>query len=160
MPEPDTYGGRVKLRHLKIIIAVAQSGSMARAAESLAISHPVISKAIAELEQTLGVRLFDRGSQGVEPTIYGQALLQCGVAVFDELRQGLKQVDFLTNPAVGQLRVGSSEPMAAGLLPAMTERLVRQHPGVVLHAIHAGNATPGYREHRERHVELLLGRNE
>jgi DNA-binding transcriptional LysR family regulator len=158
MPETDSYGGRVKLRHLKIIIAVAQSGSMAKAAESLAISHPVISKAIAELEQTLGVRLFDRGSQGVEPTIYGQALLQCGVAVFDELRQGLKQVDFLADPAVGQLRVGSSEPMAAGILPAITERLLRQHPGVVLHAIHADTATLEYRELRERNVELLLGR--
>ena len=77
MPEPDTYGGRVKLRHLKIIIAVAQSGSMARAAESLAISHPVISKAIAELEQTLGVRLFDRGSQGVE-LLRGRPQLEFG----------------------------------------------------------------------------------
>src|SRR6266567_3723411 len=158
MPRTDSYGGRVKLRHLEIIIAVAQSGSMARAAESLAISHPVISKAIAELEQTLGVRLFDRGSQGVEPTIYGRALIECGVAVFDELRQGLKQVEFLTDPAVGQLRVGSSEPMAAGFLPAIAERLLRQHPGVALHAIHADTATLEYRELRERNVELLLGR--
>jgi DNA-binding transcriptional LysR family regulator len=62
---------RVKLRQLNILIAIAKWGSMARAAENLAISQPVVSKAIAELESTLGVRLFDRSNQGVEPTIYG-----------------------------------------------------------------------------------------
>src|SRR5882672_2293442 len=114
MRQADQISNRVKLRHLKILMAVAQSGSMAKAAASLAVSHPVISKAIAELERTLGVRLFDRSSQGVEPTMYGRALLQCGVAVFDELRQGVKQVKFLADPHGGQLHVGSSEPMSAG----------------------------------------------
>src|SRR5215468_8711593 len=98
MPQTDNLSGRVKLRHLQILMAVAKSGSMAKAADSLAISHPVISKAIAELEQTLGVHLFDRGSQGVEPTLYGRALVRCGVAVFDELQQGLRQVGFLADP--------------------------------------------------------------
>src|SRR5215470_10109062 len=98
MLRADNFGGRIKLRHLQILMAVAQSGSMAKAADSLAISHPVISKAIAELERTLGVRLLDRGSQGVEPTMYGRTLVQCGVAVFDELRQGVKQVEFLADP--------------------------------------------------------------
>src|SRR5258707_1322745 len=138
------FGGRIKLRHLQVLMAVAQSGSMAKAADSLAISHPVISKAIAELEQALGVRLFDRGSQGVEPTMYRRALVKCGVAVFDELRQGVNQVEFLADPTVGQLRIGCSEPMAAGLVPAITERLLRQYPGVVLHAIHAETAIPQY----------------
>jgi len=158
MLRTDKFGGRIKLRHLQVLMAVAQSGSMAKAADSLAISHPVISKAIAELEQTLGVRLFDRGSQGVEPTMYGRALVKCGVAVFDELRQGVNQVEFLADPTVGQLRIGCSEPMAAGLVPAITERLLRQYPGVVLHAIHAETAMPQYGELRGRNVELLLGR--
>jgi DNA-binding transcriptional LysR family regulator len=158
MLQTDNFGSRVKLRHLKILMAVAQSGSMAKAADSLAISHPVISKAISELEQALGVRLFDRGSQGVKPTMYGRALVQCGVAVFDELRQGVKQVEFLADPTVGQLHIGSSEPMAAGLVPAISERFLRQYPGVALHAVHADTATLQYRELRERNVELLLGR--
>lgn len=158
MLRTDDLGGRVKLRHLQIAMAVAKSGSMAKAAESLSISHPVISKAIAELEQTLGVRLFDRSSLGVEPTMYGRKLVQCGAAVFDELRQGVKQVRFLADPTVGQLHVGSSEPMAAGLLPAITERLLRQYPGLTLHAVHAETATSQYTELRERGVELLVGR--
>jgi len=158
MLRTDNLGGRVKLRHLQILMAVAQSGSMAKAANSLSISHPVISKAIAELEQTLGVRLFDRGSQGVEPTMYGRALVRCGVAVFDELQQGLRQVGFLADPTVGQLRIGAGEAMAAGLVPAIAERLLRQFPKLILDAAHADTGTLQYRELRERQVELMVGR--
>jgi len=74
----DRIGRRVKLRDLHVLLAVAQSGSMARAAERLAISKPVISKTISDLEHALGVRLLDRTSVGVEPTAYGRAFLNCG----------------------------------------------------------------------------------
>jgi DNA-binding transcriptional LysR family regulator len=77
----DRIGSRIRLRDLHILLAVAESGSMSKAATQLAISHPVVSKTISDLEQTLGVRLFDRTSQGVEPTTYGQTLLKCGVLV-------------------------------------------------------------------------------
>jgi DNA-binding transcriptional LysR family regulator len=71
----DRIGRRIKLRDLHILLAVAQAGSMSRAADRLAISHPVISKTIADLEDALNVRLLDRTSQGTEPTPYGRALL-------------------------------------------------------------------------------------
>jgi DNA-binding transcriptional LysR family regulator len=92
----DRIGRRVKLRDLHILLAVSKTGSMIRAAGQLSISQPVISKAISELEHTLGVRLFDRTAQGVEPTAYGQAFIDCGTAVFDELRRGV-----LTRPLEG-----------------------------------------------------------
>lgn len=158
MLRTDNLGGRIKLRHLQILMAVTQSGSMAKAADRLSISHPVISKAIAELEQALGVRLFDRGSQGVEPTLYGRALVQCGVAVFDELQQGVRQVGFLADPTAGQLRIGAGEAMAAGLVPAIAERLLRRFPGLILEAAHADTGNLQYRELRERDVELMVGR--
>src|ERR1700686_4525794 len=99
----DRVGRRVKLRDLHILLAVAERGSMSKAASHLAISHPVISKTISDLERNLGVRLFDRNSQGVEVTKYGRALLKCGVVVFDEMRQGLKQIEFLPQPDSGEL---------------------------------------------------------
>ena len=102
----DRIGSRIRLRDLHILLAVAESGSMSKAATQLAISHPVVSKTISDLEQTVGVRLFDRTSQGVELTAYGQTLLKCGVLVFDEMRQGLKQIKFLTVPNSGELRIG------------------------------------------------------
>src|SRR5260370_22016699 len=96
-------GRRIRLRDLHILLAVAESGSMSKASAHLAISHPVISKTISNLERTLGVRLFDRNSQGVELPTYARTLLNCVVTVFDEMRQGLKQIEFLTDPKSGEL---------------------------------------------------------
>ncbi len=154
----ERVSGRLKLRSLRIVSAVAKWGSMAKAADHLAISQPVVSKAIADLEHTLGVRLFDRSAQGVEPTMYGRALVKCGVAVFDELRQGVRQLEFLADPTAGELRIGSSEGMAVGFLSAVIERLYRQYPRVVLHVTQTDTSTLQYGELRERNVELVLGR--
>ena len=100
----DRVGRRLKLRDLHILLTVARSGSMGKAATELAISQPSISKAIADAEHAVGLRLLDRRPQGIEPTIYGHALLKCGTAVFDELRQGVKELEFLTDPASGELQ--------------------------------------------------------
>jgi DNA-binding transcriptional LysR family regulator len=83
-------GKRLRLRDLHILSAVAERGSMAKAAKHLAMSQPAISEAIANLEAVLRVRLLDRGPRGVEPTIYAEALLKRGLVVFDELRQGIR----------------------------------------------------------------------
>jgi DNA-binding transcriptional LysR family regulator len=154
----DRIGRRIKLRDLHIVLAVAEAGSMAKAAQRLAISHPVVSKTISDLEQTLKVKLFDRTAQGVEVTNYGQALLKCGVNVFDEMRQGLKQIEFLTDPASGELAVGCPEIMNAGIVPAISERFLQQHPRVQLRVVHADVALAQYDPLRERKVELLIGR--
>src|SRR6266536_3343450 len=100
----DRIGSRMKLQDLHVLMTVVQAGSMGKAAERLNTTQPNVSRSIAELEHTLGVRLLDRSRQGVEPTEYGRALLNCGVAVFDELRQGLKNIEFLTDPATGNVR--------------------------------------------------------
>jgi len=82
----DRIGRRMKLQDLHILMIVMQSGSMRKAAQSLSVTQPAISRSIAELEHALGVRLLERHRQGIEATDYGRALLDCGVAVFDELR--------------------------------------------------------------------------
>src|SRR5262245_13629013 len=89
MPLSARLGRRIKLQDLHILMTVVQAGSMGKAAATLNTFQPNISKAISELEHVLGVRLLDRHRQGVEPTSYGRALIDCGVAVFDDLRQGL-----------------------------------------------------------------------
>src|ERR1700709_2392167 len=75
----DRIGRRIKLRDLHILMAVADTGSMAKAAARLRISHPAVSRANSEIEGTLGVQLFDRGSQGVDLTAHGEVLLRCGI---------------------------------------------------------------------------------
>ena len=131
---------------------------MTRAAEELAVSYPVVSKTISDLEHTLGVKLFDRSISGVEPTHYGRALLKSGVAVFDEMRKGLQQIDFIRQPDAGDLRIGSSIVVDAGLLPAILERFSRDLPRAVLHVIPEDIATQQYNNLRNRNVELVLGR--
>jgi molybdenum-dependent DNA-binding transcriptional regulator ModE len=67
---------RLKLRQLRIFLAVGQTGSMARAAKQLVTSQSVISKTIGELEDLLGLRLVDRRTHGVELTAYGKSRTQ------------------------------------------------------------------------------------
>ena len=123
----DRIGRRLRPRDLHVFLAVAEKGNMAKAAEQLAISRPVVSKTIADLEHTMGVRLLDRTPRGVEPTLYGRALLKRSLTVFDELRQSVKEIQFLADPSAGELRVGFSEVPAAGLVPAAIDRLCRQY---------------------------------
>src|ERR1700741_1545802 len=87
----DRIGRRIKLQDLHVLMAVVHAGSMGKAARTLNPSQPNIFKSIADLEHALGVTLLDRHRRGVEPTQYGRALLDCGMTVFDELRQGVRK---------------------------------------------------------------------
>src|SRR5262245_62512144 len=106
----ERIGRRLKLRDLHILL---QHGSMAKAAAELAISQPAVSKAIADMEHAVGLRLLDRTRQGTEVTTYGRALIDHGTVIFDELKQAAQELQFLADPTVGDLRIGSSETAAA-----------------------------------------------
>jgi DNA-binding transcriptional LysR family regulator len=154
----DRIGRRIRLRDLHIVLAVAEEGSMAKASAKLAISHPVISKTVSDLEHMLGVPLFDRNSRGVELTTYGEALLKCGTNVFDEMRQGLKQIEFLADPTSGKLSIGGPEIVMAGILPAISESFLQRFPGVQLRVVHADTALMQFGPLLAREVDLLIGR--
>jgi DNA-binding transcriptional LysR family regulator len=94
----DRIGRRLKLRDLHVLMTVVQRGSMAKAAAELAVSQPAVSKAIADMEHTLGLRLLDRSRNGIEPTAYGRALVKRGLTIFDELKQGVEELEFLADP--------------------------------------------------------------
>lgn len=128
---PDRLKRRIKLRDLDTLMAVAQAGGMRKAAEQLHMSQAAVSKAVAELEDALGVRLLDRTSKGVEPTVYGRALLRRGRVIFDELRQGFNEIGFLAEPGVGELSIGCGESLMASLVPAVIDRMHREHPRLV-----------------------------
>src|SRR5262249_3114146 len=118
---------RLKLRELHTLEAVVQSGSMARAAVQLALSQSAVSKSITEMEHTLGVPLLDRTSRGVEPTEYARILLKRSVAIFDELSEGLREIEHLIDPTGGEVRIGTTEPMTA-IVATVIDQLSRQNP--------------------------------
>ena len=156
--EGRRLGQRLKLRELHVLSTVVECGSMVKAAGQLGMSQPAVSAAIANLELALGVRLLDRNPRGIEPTIYSRALLRRGRVAFDELRQGLRDVEFLLDPASGEVRVGCPEGVAAGFVPTVIDRLCRLHPRVVVHVVTAQTGTQRFRELRERNVDVMLGR--
>ena len=101
---------RLKLHDFKVVETVVRLGSMGQAAAALNTSQPAISRAIADLEHALGVRLLERDRRGAKPTEYGYALLNCGVAMFDALREGIKTIEFLGDPSVGEIKIGCTSP--------------------------------------------------
>jgi len=153
----DRIGRRMKLHDLHVFMAVVQAGSMNKAARLLNTGQSAISRSVAELEQTVGVRLLDRNPQGVEPTQYGRALLNGGTAVFDDLRSALKTIEFLADPAAGEVRIGSSALLAASFVSALVDQLSRRYPGIVFHLV-TGHVPALHRELIERNVDLLIVR--
>ena len=153
----ERIGRRLKLSDLHLFITVAEMGSMGKAAERLAISPPSVSKAIADLEHTVGVRLLDRTATGVVPTAYGRALLKRSMGAFDELRQGIKDMEFLADPTVGEVRIGCPEAIASGLLVPVLDQFSSQYPRVKVRVSNADNMAQELWQVRERQVDLLLG---
>jgi DNA-binding transcriptional LysR family regulator len=154
----DRIGHRLRLNDLRVFLTVAEAGSMAKAAERLAISQPAVSKAIGDLEHTIGRRLLDRTPSGVEVTAYGRALFRRGISAFDELRQAVKDIEFLTNPTSGEVMVGCSEFVAAGFLSEVIDCFSLRYPRVAVSVIAARNMWPECSLLRDRKVDLLVGR--
>jgi DNA-binding transcriptional LysR family regulator len=150
-------GRRMRLRDLHVFSTVVQLGSMAKAAQQLGVSAPAVSEVIADLEAAVGVRLLDRKHQGVEATAYGAALAKRSLAAFDELRQSIRDIEFLSDPSVGELRMGCPDSISAAILQPIIERFAQLYPRVVLDVDTVNNLTFA-RRLRERSLDLVLAR--
>lgn len=148
-------GRQLRLRDLHAFFTVVQCRSMAKAAIQLGISQPAVSKVIADLEHALGVRLLDRSSRGVEPTVFGDALLRRGMAAFDELKQGIRDIEFLADPTSGEVRIGCPGNISSTLMLRIIEQFMQQYPRILLHvdAIQNPQHLPGL---HERKYDLYL----
>jgi DNA-binding transcriptional LysR family regulator len=151
-------GRRLRLRDLFVFFTVVEYGSMAQAGAKLGVSTPSISQVIAALEHALGVRLLDRSPTGVVTTPYGEALLARGRAAFDELRLGIRDIEFIADPRVGELRIGCPESIAAGFLVPVLERFSRDNPRVRFHVVPVHQPTVEFPELRERKIDLVFAR--
>jgi DNA-binding transcriptional LysR family regulator len=150
-------GRRLRLRDLHILFAVVEHGSMSAAGAHLNMSQSAVSQAIAALEDALKVRVLDRTAHGVEPTIYADAIMRRGTIVFDELRSGIKDIEFLADPAGGEVRIACSDTLAGGILAPAIEIFSKKHPHVVFDLLQS-NAFIGreFFDLRARKVDLAL----
>lgn len=155
---------RVTLRELRLLLAVARSGSILQAALEVGLTQPAVSKAIKDLEALLGVRLFDRGNRGVEPTPQGRIVLARAAAMFEELRQAVDELALLSGAAAGEILIGGTPAMCGGLL----QHAIRTFPPT--DGASASGAGPHYHvvemeaeglatEVRNRNVDFAIGRN-
>ncbi len=152
----DRIGRRLRLRDLHILFAVVQHGSMAKAGAHLGMTQSAVSQAVAALEHAVDAHLLDRTPHGVEPTMYGRALLKRGRIAFDELRQGVKEIEFLSDATAGEVRIGCPESLAAGIAPLVVERLYQKYPRVVLHVVNSDIME--FTDLHQRNVDIVFGR--
>jgi DNA-binding transcriptional LysR family regulator len=150
-------GGRLRLRDLFVFFTVVECGSMSKAASQLGVTTPSVWDVIADLEHAVGVRLLDRTPKGVAPTRYGQALLGRAHAAFDELRQGVRDIQFISDPATGEVRIGCSESLLA-FLGLVIGRLSRKHPRMRFHVQQVHWPTVQFPELRKREIDLVFAR--
>jgi DNA-binding transcriptional LysR family regulator len=152
-------GRRLRLRDLNVFLTVVQRGSMAKAAVHLGVTVSTVSEVITDLEHRIGVRLLDRSPKGVQPTACGDALLKRALVVFDELKQGIQDIEHLTDPASGEVRIACPLAIAFTLMPDLLQRFIEKYPRVVLHFDEVtASAARDFRELRERKYDLVLDR--
>lgn len=146
---------RLKLHDVRVFMSVVQAGSMGKAAARLSTSQSAVSRTIADLEDALGARLLDRSKKGIAATPYGRALMKRAVAVFDELRQGIRDLEVLADPTAGEIKIGASIAVATSFASAVVEQLSRRHPRIVFDLLAADTAS-ATRALEERKVDLII----
>jgi LysR family pca operon transcriptional activator len=107
---------RIKVRHLQTFVEVARQKSVVKAAELLHVSQPAVTKTIRELEEVLGVAVFERDGRGIKITRYGDVFLRHAGAALTALRQGLD--------SVSHERFGEAPPIRIGALPTVSTRIM------------------------------------
>jgi len=149
---------RLRLRDLHILRSVIQHGSMVKAASYLNVSQPAISSAIAALEAVVGVRLLDRSRKGVSPTAYGSVLLKFGQLAIEDLQKGIREIEFLSDPQAGELRIACTDTIANGALIPIIELFGERYPRVRLHVVQLATPLDVFTELEEQKVDLVLAR--
>ena len=132
MQKNGLFSQRIRLRHLHTFVAVAQQGTLGRAAETLNLSQPALSKTLNELEQITGTRLFERGRLGAQLTLVGEQFLTHAVKVLDALNtagQALNRKEGLSNDIV---RIGALPTAALGILPSVIGQFHQQQKDITL----------------------------
>ncbi len=122
-------------RRLRHFLAVFELGSIGQAAEKLLLTQPALSKSIRQLEDELGVRLFDRTPMGVVPTVFGNALAMHAKAIEAQIRNAEAQIASLKGSAQGHVTIGIGPSLARNIMPAATTALARRQPDIALTVI-------------------------
>jgi LysR family pca operon transcriptional activator len=157
MPAPrDAALHRIRLRHLQCFLAVAEARNLRRAAEALAVSQPAVTKTLNELEDILGVRLFERGRRGAQPTPEAEVFLRHANASVQSLGEAVDSMLRGRGEAL-PLRLGALPTAAPSVLARALQAFEQERPDVELRVATARNAQL-LAQLRARELDLVLGR--
>lgn len=148
---------RLKLRQLRLIVSVAERGSILHAARALNISQPATTTLIKELESDLGVTLFERTNRGVVPTPTGEVLVRNSRLVLNQMGRAAQELSDLRDGIGGHLTVGTLLSASAALLPNAIMRMVETYPGLHIEIVEGTNEQliPALRAGQ---LDMVLGR--
>ncbi len=148
---------RLKLRQLRLLIAVAQHGSIQNAARDLSISQPAATKMIQDLELDFEVKLFERTNRGVVPTVFGESLIRHGKLIFAQVSNAAQELDDLNEGNSGRVVVGTLLAASPTLLPIAVEELLKARPNVAIKIVEGTNEVlmPGL---LSGEIDMVVGR--
>lgn len=123
-----TIRNRLRLRHLQLMVALSETKSLRRAAEELSMTQPAATKALQELEDTVGVSLFVRHARGMEATVYGEAVMRYARVVFEDLDELREELAAIEAGDIGKVRIGAVMAPSPELLTQTIVSLKAAHP--------------------------------
>lgn len=135
----DRALSRLKLRQLRLLIAVGSHGNIQNAARELSISQPAATKMIQDLELDFEVTLFNRTNRGVIPTVFGDTLIRHGKLIFAQVSNAAQELDDLSDGNSGRVVVGTLLAASSGLLPAAINTLLTARPKVAIKIMEGTN---------------------
>ena len=129
---PSLPNTRIKTRQLALLAHLDRERSVLRAAEAIGMSQPAASKLLRELEEVLGVPLFERHARGVEPTAYGEILVRHAHSVLSEIRRAHEEVDALRRGQLFRVAIGTVMSPGTDLVPMAVSLLEQRHPQMIV----------------------------
>lgn len=136
LPFSDSFlQTRLRLSHLHLLAAIAEEGSLAKAARRLNISQPAATKLLKDIERSLGVPIFERSRHGVSKTIYGEQLVPAVQRILGEVRQLTEGLNALRAGTSGRVIVGTLISATTTLLPLATARLHARWPSIATRVV-------------------------
>ncbi|RQZ41520.1 LysR family transcriptional regulator [Burkholderia sp. Bp9099] len=123
------------LQQLHAFVTIASAGSLGRAAESLHVTQPALSRAIRRLEDEVGAPLFERHTRGMHLTAVGEALLPHAILLQREAEQAREEIDAMRGLARGTIRCGAVGSIASLVLPLAVSGVLQKWPNLRVHVI-------------------------
>ena len=148
---------RLKFRQLRLLIAVDEQRNILRASEQLNIAQPAATKTIRELEDVLGVSLFDRSSRGVAPTLYGEVVINHAKLILSQVRQISEDITSISHGVTGHINIGTLLAASTTLIPQSVLQLKKERPNITVTIIEGTNdkLMPAL---RTGDIDLVVGR--